>query len=162
DEVRKLAERSAKAASEITKLIKESASRVDEGSRLSNEAGLMLQTIIDHVYKTADMVEQISASTEEQAATSNTIKDGMNQISATVEENSASAEELSASAQNMKTEIQLIISGKVDEPQNVSRDWVADTVKTYKTHVTPATIHKANEQSFESLPQKKKENYLEW
>ncbi len=82
DEVRKLAERSAKAALQITKLIKESSVRVDDGTKLSNNAGEMLNVIIEHVRKTADMIGQISATTEEQAATSNTIREGMDQISA--------------------------------------------------------------------------------
>ncbi len=162
DEVRKLAERSAKAASEITGLIKESASRVEEGSRLSNEAGEMLQTIIEHVNKTADMVEQISASTEEQAATSNTIKDGMNQISATVEENSASAEELSASAQNMKSEIQIIITGKADESANIGLTRKPELIQSYSSQITPSTIEEPSDQTITPLPRKGKENYLEW
>ena len=162
DEVRKLAERSAKAASEITQLIKESASRVEEGSKLSNEAGQMLETIIEHVNKTADMVEQISASTEEQAATSNTIKDGMNQISATVEENSASAEELSASAQNMKTEIQIIITGKAQESRRSSVNWEKSNAQPYDKPLPQTPIREVREQTVASLPQNKKENYLNW
>ncbi len=112
DEVRKLAERSATATQEITHLIKESGTRVEEGVGLSHTAGEMLQAIVNHVDKTAEMVEQISAATEEQAATSNSIKDGMNQISGTVQENAAASEKLSVSAFEMSSDIGRVISGK--------------------------------------------------
>ncbi|MCP4752475.1 MAG: hypothetical protein GY866_16415 [Proteobacteria bacterium] len=161
DEVRKLAERSAKAALEITQLIKESGARVEDGSKLSQDAGEMLQTIIKHVNQTAEMVEQISAATEEQAATSNTISDRMDQISATVEENASSSEELSASAQNMKNEIQLIISGKTDleEPRLLTAG--LHTVKAQRPVAKPVLQEK-----LEAVPQtsvsKGKDNYLDW
>ncbi len=112
DEVRKLAERSATAAQEITDLIKESGNRVDEGAKLSNDAGQILSTIVDHVKQTAEMVEQISAATEEQAATSNSIKEGMKQISGVVEENTVATGNLLYSAKNMNNEIALIVNGQ--------------------------------------------------
>lgn len=112
DEVRKLAERSATAAKEVTTLIKESEQRVAEGSELSNRASEVLNNIMGHVDKTAEMVEQISAATEEQAATSHSIKDGMEEISTTIEENTAFAEAQANSAQNMMEQIQAIIHGK--------------------------------------------------
>lgn len=163
DEVRKLAERSAKAALEITQLIKESSARVEDGATLSNKAGDMLKTIISHVNKTADMVEQISAATEEQAATSNNIKDGMDQISAAIEENAASAEELSASAQNMKNEIQLIISGKTGatKTQTVSRQTIAPVPIHTEVPKASYSINESNAIAMASQ-QKPKEKYLDW
>jgi methyl-accepting chemotaxis protein len=111
DEVRKLAERSGGAAHQIAQLIQESEKRVEEGTNLSAKTGEVFQSIIHKVENTADMIEQISASTEEQAATSNTIKDNMSEIAATVEENAACSEELSASSKNMSHEIRRIIRG---------------------------------------------------
>ena len=62
----------------------------------------------------------------------------------------------------MKTEIQLIIKGKAEEPQNTAMNWVEDKVKPYKKQLTPVTIEDAKEQAIHPLPQKKKEDYLEW
>ncbi|MGK0291266.1 MAG: hypothetical protein ACI86H_002733, partial [bacterium] len=91
DEVRKLADRSAQATQKITKLIKESTHRVNEGTNLSEKAAKTLNIIVEHVDKTAGMIEQISASTEEQAATSDNIKEGMERIANMVNENTQSA-----------------------------------------------------------------------
>ena len=112
DEVRKLAERSATAALEITKLIRESGSQVEDGVQLSTNAGEMLLAVNEQVVKTSDMIEQISAATEEQAATSNTIKDSMSQISEVVEKNAASSEELASSVSRMMNNIRAAMSGK--------------------------------------------------
>ena len=53
DEVRKLAERSNQAARQITSLVKESTQRVEEGAKLSEEAGEALSMILEGVKSTA-------------------------------------------------------------------------------------------------------------
>ncbi|MGK5091463.1 methyl-accepting chemotaxis protein [Deltaproteobacteria bacterium TL4] len=111
DEVRKLAERSAHAAHEISGLIKVCCDRVEEGGTLSNNTGNTLSTIIENVKQTAEMIEQISASTEEQAATSNSIKDSMLEIAMEVETNTNFSKDLAHSAQYMRSEIQRTIKG---------------------------------------------------
>lgn len=113
DEVRKLAERSASATQEIAQLIRESESRVQQGAELSDKAGKVLNEIIEHVGKTAEMVEQISVTTEEQAATSNTIKEEMSRLSNIVADNTDSVETLSASAHNLMHQIQIVIEGAI-------------------------------------------------
>lgn len=161
DEVRKLAERSAKATGEITHLIKESNERVKEGSELSNKAGEMLSAIIDHVAKTAEMTEHISAATEEQAATSDGIKDNMGQISGNVERNAKSAEDLASTAQKIMTEIQTIIEGK-------SLKQVEEKVMEESCDISDMN-QTTNDQIFidkvDNEPKKisgKKEDYLDW
>lgn len=148
DEVRKLAESSAKAAQQITQLIEESSERVEEGMELSNQAGNVLTSIIEHVNNTADMVEQISAATEEQAATSNAIKDGMNQISNTVTQNSAASEEMASSAQSMLQEI-LVLNN--EQQHSAPQASVSQPVEK-KIEAIPTV----------SIPQKSQEQYLDW
>jgi len=113
DEVRKLAERAGKATGEITKLIQESTTRVQEGVSLSAAVGDSLKRIVAAVDKTAGMIEQISAATEEQAATSNAVKDGMATISHTVESNASASEELASASKSMQCDIDTIITGSV-------------------------------------------------
>ncbi len=167
DEVRKLAERSATAAQEVATLIKESGNRVFEGSELSNRAGDVLQAIIGHVDKTAEMVEQISAATEEQAATSNTIKDSMSQISATVEQNASFAETQASAAQHMMHEIQAIISGRSGRLNSSETAPAAPTA----TEVAPAGHTVAPQASMMPMASRKalipakkgqQDDYLDW
>jgi len=101
DEVRKLAERSSTAAKEITNLIKESSSKVAEGSRLSEQAGDALKKILEGVERTAKAIEQISAATEEQGATANEVSKAVENVASITEENASSSEELAASSEEL-------------------------------------------------------------
>ena len=68
DEVRKLAEKSAMAAREIAKLITETVSRVDEGSRLSADVEQAFGRIVSSVEATSDSISQIHGATSSQNA----------------------------------------------------------------------------------------------
>jgi iron only hydrogenase large subunit-like protein len=64
DEVQKLAARSKKAAHEIASLIKQANERVNDGAKLSNEAGKALAAIIDGVRDTATSIDEMASSEE--------------------------------------------------------------------------------------------------
>jgi len=66
-EVRSLAQRSAKAASEIKTLVETSAGRVQTGSDHADAAGKTMQEIVDRVQNVTGLIAQISAATAEQA-----------------------------------------------------------------------------------------------
>jgi len=139
DEVRKLAERSSTAAKEIASLIRESTTRVLEGSKLSEQAGEALKKILSSVEKTASAIEQISAATEQQGATANEVAKAVENVAAITEENAgaseemaASAEELAASADSLKGVVEQFNIGGTDKSrsQNVASTHQSDvTVK---------------------------------
>ena len=101
DEVRKLAERSSEAAKEITKLIKESSRRVEEGASLSEKVGESLRKIVEAVDDTADGIGEIATSTESQAASAQQVKAAILSVSETTESNAAASEEMAASAEQL-------------------------------------------------------------
>ncbi len=68
EEVRKLAEKSARATREISKLINETVNRVQEGGRLSQEVEDAFTRIQRSVDDTTQSIEQISGATSEQAS----------------------------------------------------------------------------------------------
>lgn len=106
DEVRKLAERSSEAAKEITKLIKESSRRVEEGASLSHRVGESLKRIVESVDDTADGIGQIASSTESQAASAQQVKAAIRSVSDTAESNAAASEEMAASAEQLGAQAQ--------------------------------------------------------
>lgn len=67
DEVRKLAEKSAGAARQIAMLVGATASRVDDGSRLTHEAEHAFSRILDSVRSGSELAQGIHASTQSQS-----------------------------------------------------------------------------------------------
>ncbi|MBF0360926.1 MAG: methyl-accepting chemotaxis protein [Oligoflexia bacterium] len=94
DEVRKLAEKSANSAKEITDLIKDSLKQVENGVTLSRTSGDLIKTIVEDVNQIAEQIQLISNATQEQAAT-------MEENTSVTQSNAASSEELAASAEEL-------------------------------------------------------------
>lgn len=99
DEVRKLAERSALSAKEISNLINTSSEQVTQGVTLSKDAGTNLNTIIGDIKRVAGEVDSISSVTEEQAA-------AMEENSSITDSNAAAAEQMVASAEQIALQAQ--------------------------------------------------------
>ena len=95
DEVRKLAERTSKATTEISSMIQtiqseaekaveamqRGSNEVDEGIRLADKAGEALSRVVTGANSTVQRVMQIAAASEEQSATSKQIASAVEQIS---------------------------------------------------------------------------------
>ena len=90
DEVRKLAERSSQAAQNISKLINDSAKRIEHGSSVSREAGEAFQTILDGVVKTAESISLITVAASEQQRAAREVASAIEDVAGSAE-NSASA-----------------------------------------------------------------------
>ncbi|HEX03598.1 MAG TPA: methyl-accepting chemotaxis protein, partial [Bacteroidetes bacterium] len=66
EEVRNLAQRSARAASETTELIENSVNSVKEGSKIANDTAESFKEIVDQISKITDLVSEISVASNEQ------------------------------------------------------------------------------------------------
>jgi methyl-accepting chemotaxis protein len=73
DEVRKLAEKSALAAREIAKLIKETVQRVDEGGQISSQVETAFGKIVSSVGSTTESIAEINGATTEQATATRSV-----------------------------------------------------------------------------------------
>ena len=93
-EVRKLAEHSQKAASEITGLAK---STVETSTR----AGENIQKIVPDIKKTAELVQEISASSREQSVSADQITKAMMQLDNVIQQNASASEELASMAEEL-------------------------------------------------------------
>jgi len=90
-EVRKLAERSQNAAAEISGLSIETV-------RTAEETLNLIRNIVPDIKKTAEMLQEISASSKEQSVGADQINVAIGQLDKVVQQNAAASEQLSATA----------------------------------------------------------------
>jgi len=102
-EVRKLAERSQAAAGEISKL---SVSSVDVAER----AGEMLAQLVPDIQKTAELVQEISASSKEQDTGASQINKAIQQLDQVIQQNAGAAEEMSSTAEELSSQAEQLQS----------------------------------------------------
>lgn len=103
-EVRALAQRSAKAAREIKELIRSSSIEVQSGVRLVHEAGAALKTIERHIVTVNQHVDAIAGSSQEQATGLGEVNTAMNQMDQVTQQNAAMVEETSAAGAALAAE----------------------------------------------------------
>ena len=93
-EVRKLAERSQKAAGEINHL---SGTTV----KVSEKAGEMLDKLVPDTQKTAELVQEITAASKEQDTGSEQINKALQQLEKVIQQNASAAEEMASTTEEL-------------------------------------------------------------
>ena len=93
-EVRKLAERSQSAAAEIGEL---SSTTVD----VATKSGERLQTLVPDIEKTAELVQEISASSSEQNSGVDQINKAIAQLDQVIQQNASASEELASTSEEL-------------------------------------------------------------
>lgn len=93
-EVRKLAERSQKAAAEINELSKNSVT-------VATGAGTRLQELVPDIQKTAELIQEIAAASNEQSNGTEQISRAVTQMDTVIQQNAANSEELAATAEEL-------------------------------------------------------------
>jgi methyl-accepting chemotaxis protein len=101
-EVRALAQRSASAASEIKSLIQASVSAVDGGVHQVEEAGAVMQEIMDGVQRVRDIIGEIGAASSSQSEGIARVDQAAQEIDRMTQQNAALVEESAAAAQSMR------------------------------------------------------------
>jgi methyl-accepting chemotaxis protein len=114
EEVRNLASRSAKAAHETSELISKSSHEITEGGEVATHTAEVLNTIVEQIKKTTDLVGGIAVACNEQAQGVGQITIGLQQIDAVTQQNTAAAEE-SASAANEMSSMATNLQNQVDQ-----------------------------------------------
>jgi len=100
-EVRNLAQRSAAAAKEIKDLIRDSVSKVEDGTSLVNQSGDMLNEIVESVRKVNRTIADISVASEEQSSGIEQVNKAVSQMDEMTQQNAALVEEASAAGESM-------------------------------------------------------------
>ncbi|TWJ26464.1 HAMP domain-containing methyl-accepting chemotaxis protein [Geobacter argillaceus] len=102
-EVRKLAERSQKAAAEISEL---SASSVDVAER----AGEQLTKMVPDIQRTAELVQEISAACREQDTGADQINKAIQQLDQVIQQNASASEEMASTAEELNSQAEQLQS----------------------------------------------------
>ena len=127
-EVRKLAERSQKAAGEIGAL---SLSSVG----VAENAGVLLQKLVPDICRTAELVQEISASCREQDTGAEQINKAIQQLDMVIQQNAGSSEEMASTSEELASQAEQLQGAiaffKIEEIAPVRRQQV-------KTKVCPA------------------------
>ncbi len=111
NEVRNLAQRSAKATKDTTELVEKTVKRVEKGSKIAEDTGKILNDIVINVTKVTDFVEEIASASKEQAMGLGQANQGINQVSQVTQQVAANSEESAAASEEL--------SGQAEQLQNL-------------------------------------------
>jgi methyl-accepting chemotaxis protein len=100
-EVRKLAERSQKAAGEIGSLASSSV-------QVAERSGKLIVELVPAIRKTADLVQEVSAASQEQSVGVNQVSKAMGTVDQVTQRNASAAEELSSTAEEMSSQAEAL------------------------------------------------------
>lgn len=133
-EVRKLAERSQKAAGEISEL---SANSTD----IAEKAGSMLDKLVPDIQKTSQLVEEISTACREQDTGAEQINTAIQQLDQVIQQNAAGSEEMASTSEELSSQAELL-------RENISRlvklkDKARGTGSGFKRKINVAHVKKS-------------------
>jgi methyl-accepting chemotaxis protein len=102
-EVRKLAERSQRAAGEINQL---SGTTV----KVSEKAGEMLDKLVPDIQRTAELVQEITAASQEQDVGAEQINKALQQLERVIQQNASASEEMAATTEELSAQSDQLVS----------------------------------------------------
>ena len=104
EEVRNLAQRSAKAAKETTEMIEDSIKRTEIGTTIAENTSKALEEIVVGATKVTDLISEIAAASKEQAQGIGQINNGLGQVDQVTQQNTASAEEMASAGEELSSQ----------------------------------------------------------
>jgi methyl-accepting chemotaxis protein len=135
-EVRKLAERSQKAAGEINQL---SATTVN----VSGEAGGMLGRLVPDIQKTAELVREIAAASKEQDTGAEQINQALVQLEKVIQHNASASEEMASTTEELSSQSEQLVGAlaffrTAEHGHTAARNAVAQPAARVEAVVTEA------------------------
>ncbi|PWB56806.1 MAG: hypothetical protein C3F06_00850 [Candidatus Methanoperedenaceae archaeon] len=129
DEVRKLAEESRGAASQITDLIK----GIQQGTKqavdsMEKESVIGISLIVEAAGSVATMVQEIAAAAEQQSVSVEEVTSSVEEVSAISEQSAVGTQETSAAAQEQAASMEQLVTAAADMAQ-LSNDLQAEVAK---------------------------------
>ena len=109
-EVRKLAERSQKAAGEINQLSSTTL-------RVSEKSGEMLDKLVPDIQRTAELVQEITAASKEQDTGAEQINKALQQLEQVIQQNASAAEEMASTTEELTGQSEQLVERAVLLPE---------------------------------------------
>lgn len=103
-EVRSLAQRSAQAAREIKQLIDDSMVKIREGAGRADEAGRVMEEVVDAIHGVSVIMAEISSASHEQADGIGQVNVAITQMDSVVQQNASLVEEAAAAAGSLQSQ----------------------------------------------------------
>ena len=110
EEVRSLADRSAKAAYETTELISGTVAKTENGVVVAHQAAESLERILESIRKVSDLAREIAVSSDEQAQGISQINEGLSLVDKVIQTNTATAEESAATAEELSSQAEQLFA----------------------------------------------------
>lgn len=104
DQIRELADQSAKAAVDTRELIEASIKEVSEGNNIADHASSAIEAVVEGIKQIADFSKNLKIMMNDQAEAMHQAELGINQISGVVESNAATAEEAAATSEQLSSQ----------------------------------------------------------
>lgn len=108
EQIRKLAEDSAKSAVNTKELIEAAIREVENGNKISERTSQSLLRVTEGLKEIGEAAQESSNASEQQAEAMQQIENGIGQISGVVQNNSAVAEETSATSEELSGQAQML------------------------------------------------------
>lgn len=105
-EVRSLAQRSAQAASEIKDLIDASVSKVQLGAGRADEAGNVMQEVVESISRVTTIMAEIASASREQADGIGQVNIAVTEMDGVVQQNAALVQQAAAAASSLESQAQ--------------------------------------------------------
>ena len=136
-EVRKLAERSQKAAGEINQLSSTTL-------RVSEKSGEMLEKLVPDIQRTAELVQEISAASKEQDTGAEQINKALQQLEQVIQQNASAAEEMASTTEELTGQSEQLVSALSffqtgEEEQVASRRPTAKAARPHPAQASPVS-----------------------
>jgi methyl-accepting chemotaxis protein len=110
-EVRSLAERSAKAAKETAALIEDSVTKVAQGVTIADATRLALRDIVSNVVKVVDLVGEIAAASSEQSKSVGSVSNSVRQVTEGAQAGSQQSNEVASAAEELGRQTNVLKQG---------------------------------------------------
>jgi methyl-accepting chemotaxis protein len=139
-EVRKLAERSQKAAGEINQLSSTTL-------RVSEKSGEMLEKLVPDIQRTAELVQEISAASKEQDTGAEQINKALQQLEKVIQQNASAAEEMASTTEELTGQANQLVGALA-----FFRTGETARVPVYRSMEAKAAVHCGAEKSDNTIP----------